>query len=76
VVAAVAVVVGLPLGVAAGQWVWIVVADQLGVPPAPRVPVLALLLVVPATLVAANTAAVLPGWMAARTRPGQVLRAE
>jgi hypothetical protein len=36
----------------------------------------ALILIAPATLLAANVLAVWPGWRAARLRPGQVLRTE
>ena len=65
---AAALVCGLPLGVAAGRWAWRLVADQLGVESAPRVPVLAILLIVPAALLVANLAAAVPGWLAARAR--------
>ena len=73
---AAALVCGLPLGVAAGRWAWRLVADQLGVESAPRVPVLAILLIVPAALLVANLAAAVPGWLAARTRAAEALRAE
>src|SRR5205085_1189498 len=55
--AVVAVVVGLPLGIAAGRWVWGVFAGRLGVPPRPVTPVLAVTLLVPATIVLANLVA-------------------
>jgi putative ABC transport system permease protein len=73
---AVALVCGVPLGIAAGRWAWWLVADQLGVASAPRVPVLAIFVIVPATLLVANLAAAVPGWLAAGTRPAEVLRTE
>ena len=72
----VALVIGLPLGVAAGRWAWTIAAERLGVVVAPVVPALALLLVVPLTLVVANVVAAGPAWLAGRTRPAVVLRAE
>jgi hypothetical protein len=72
----VALVVGVPLGIAAGRWFWLAVADQLGVVSAPSVPAPAILVLVPAALVIANVAAAVPGWLAARIRPAEVLRSE
>ncbi|MBV9040349.1 MAG: FtsX-like permease family protein, partial [Acidimicrobiia bacterium] len=74
--AVVAMAIGLPLGVAAGRWAWIVFARSIGIVPAPEVPILVLLLVVPGTVVVANLVAVVPGELAARLRPGRALRAE
>jgi putative ABC transport system permease protein len=73
---AVALIVGLPLGVAAGRWAWQLVVEQLGVVSAAEVPLLAILALVPAALVVANLAAAAPGWLAARIRPAEVLRTE
>jgi hypothetical protein len=72
----VALVVGVPLGIAAGRWLWQLIADELGVVSAPRVPLLAILLLVPAALLVANLAAAVPGWLAARIRPAEALRTE
>jgi ABC-type lipoprotein release transport system permease subunit len=71
-----ALVVGVPLGIGAGRWAWQLVADQLGVVSAPRVPLPAMLVVVPAALLVANLAATIPGWLAARIRPAEALRTE
>ncbi len=49
---------------------------QLGVASEPVVPVLLVLIVVPATLVMANLVSALPARSAARTRPATVLRTE
>jgi len=75
-VALVGLVVGLPLGLAAGRWAWGLVARQLGVLSQPVVPVLLVSVVVAGALVAANILASLPGLVAARTRPAEILRTE
>jgi hypothetical protein len=75
-IAAIALLIGLPAGVAAGRWVWRVFAAQLGVLPEPAVPLAAILLAAPATLVVANLIAAAPGQAAARTQPAAVLRTE
>jgi len=74
--AAAALVVGLPLGVAAGRATWLAFASQLGVAEDVRTPALTILLAVPATIVMANLIATIPAWAAARTRPALVLRTE
>jgi ABC-type lipoprotein release transport system permease subunit len=74
--AAIGVVVGLPLGIAAGRWTWYLFAQQIEVVPEPVTPVPLVLLVVPAALLLANLVAALPAWSAARTRAAAVLRAE
>src|SRR5207237_7027957 len=71
-----AMAIGVPLGVAAGRWAWIVFARGIGIVPAPEVPILVLLLLVPGTVLVANLIAVVPGEVAARLRPGRALRAE
>jgi hypothetical protein len=71
-----AMAIGVPLGVAAGRWAWIVFARGIGIVPAPEVPILVLLLLVPGTVIVANLVAVVPGEVAARLRPGRALRAE
>jgi ABC-type lipoprotein release transport system permease subunit len=73
---ALALAVGLPVGVAVGRWLWALFASNLYVLPEPVVPFQAVLLLVPATVLAANLVAAVPAWMAARTRPAIVLRAE
>jgi hypothetical protein len=73
---AVALLVGLPLGVAAGRWAWLLVTRGLGSPAGPTTPILAVLAVVPATVLVANLVAALPARSAAATRPAVVLRSE
>jgi hypothetical protein len=74
--AAAALLVGLPLGVAAGRASWLALAHQLGVADSVRTPVPAILLAVPVTVVMANLIAAIPALAAARTRPALVLRTE
>ncbi|MFL5796921.1 MAG: FtsX-like permease family protein [Actinomycetota bacterium] len=74
--AAIAVAIGLPLGAVAGRWGWNFFAGQLGVVPVAIVPIVGVLLIAPATLAVANAMAAVPGRLAARTRPAEVLRSE
>jgi hypothetical protein len=74
--AAIAGLIGLPLGVVAGRWAWTVFAGELGVPPAPVLPLAILGLAVPVGILAANLVAAVPGRIAARTKPALVLRSE
>ncbi|MDQ6909421.1 MAG: FtsX-like permease family protein [Actinomycetota bacterium] len=71
-----ALVVGLPIGVAAGRWSWQFFSRWLGVTAETHVPVLAVLGAVPVALLVANAVAAVPGWVAGRLRPGTVLRTE
>jgi hypothetical protein len=70
-IAAVALIVGLPLGLAAGRWAWLLFAGQTAIVPAPVVSPLTLL-ALPAVLLLANAIAAIP----ARTQPAIVLRTE
>src|SRR5207302_6123397 len=70
----VALVVGVPIGVAAGRWSWNAFADRLGVVPESVVPIVAILLVLPASLLLANLIAVVPGRIGSRVRPAEALR--
>lgn len=75
VTAVTALAVGVPVGMVVGRLTWSALADSLGVARDPRVPLM--LLVVPfAVVVLANLVAVVPGWIAARTKPSLSLRAE
>jgi hypothetical protein len=73
-IAVLALVVGLPVGVAAGRWVWRLTADALWVIAPPEVPWLAVALVAGAALVVVNGAAL--GAAARRGPPAAALRAE
>jgi ABC-type lipoprotein release transport system permease subunit len=72
----VSLAVAVPLGVALGRWTWTLLADDLGVIARPQVPWLTLAAVVGAALILANAIALVPGQIAARTRPAADLRSE
>jgi hypothetical protein len=74
--AAIGVVVGVPLGIVLGRWLWTAFAEQIGAVPAPTVPVWSVVLAAVGALVLANVAAVLPGRRAARTAAALVLNDE
>jgi hypothetical protein len=67
---------GLPLGIAAGRWTWGLVASQLGVRDQPVVPTLAVVVIAVGSFVLATVLASVPGLVAARTRPAEILRTE
>jgi len=67
---------GVPLGLAVGRTLWRVVAEYTPVFYAPPVALLALLLVGPLAVLAANGLAAWPGRRVSRTRIAHVLRAE
>jgi hypothetical protein len=69
-------VFGVPLGLALGRRLWHQVAETTPLVYHPPLAVWALLLIVPAGLLAANLLAVWPGHRAAGLRSGQVLRTE
>ena len=75
-VAATAVLFGLPIGLGAGRWMWIYVADQLGVVPRPVVPATLVILLVPTAILLANLIAAVPARAAGRVHAASVLRSE
>jgi hypothetical protein len=75
-IAAIGLLVGIPLGLALGRVVWRLVADELGVAGTPTWPVRAIVSLVPAALLAVNLIAAIPARRAAGTRPAVVLRSE
>src|SRR6266498_771126 len=75
-IAAIALGIGLPAGIAGGRWAWRVFAAQLGVLPEPAVPLTTIIIAIPAALALAKLIAAAPGQAAARTKPATVLRTE
>jgi hypothetical protein len=75
-VALVGIAVGAPIGIAAGKVLWRVFATNFGVVPVEVVRPVLLVVLVTGVLVAANVLAAVPALLAARSRPGQLLRAE
>ncbi len=76
VVAVVGVIIGVPLGIAAGRWLWILFARGLSAVPDPVIPATSIALAAVAALVLANLVAAVPGRQAARTPAALLLRAE
>ena len=74
--AAVALAIGVPLGLLAGRWAWVLFASSAGLAPAASIPLPLVLLTIPVTAALAAGLAVGPGRAAARVRAGVVLRAE
>ncbi len=76
-VALVGIVVGIPLGVAAGQVVWRAFATNLGVVPVATVPVWVIAALGAGVIVVANLLAIAPALAAARSKTaGQLLRTQ
>ena len=76
VIAAGGVIVGVPVGVAAGRWLWILFARSLSAVPDPVIPAASVAVAALSALVLANLVAALPGRAAARTPAALMLRAE
>ena len=75
-VAVVGLVVGIPLGIAAGRLSWRWVADRTPLIYAPPLAAAAVVIAVPAAILLAKALAALPARRAARLRPAEVLRTE
>jgi hypothetical protein len=74
--AAIGIVFGIPLGLALGRVLWHAAADITPLAYEPPLAALALLLIVPVALLAANLLAAWPARRAARLHAGQILRTE
>ena len=73
---AVALIIGVPVGLVYGRLAWQIFAGQLGIPPVPTIPLLSLATMVAGALVLAVAVAAVPGRSATRARPAEVLRVE
>ena len=67
-IAGASLILGLPLGLLAGRWAWILLTDQVAIVPAPVISPL-LLLAVPAVSLLANAIAAVPARAAAHRHP-------
>lgn len=76
VTAGIGLVIGVPLGIAAGRWLWLAFAGELAAVPVPVIPAVPIALAALAALILANLVAAVPGRRAARTPAAAVLRAE
>lgn len=74
--AATALLIGLPAGMLAGRWAWVLFAGSAGVAPAADIPLSLVLAAIPVTLLLAIVIAAGPGWAAARISPASILRTE
>ncbi|MFZ0249652.1 MAG: FtsX-like permease family protein, partial [Acidimicrobiales bacterium] len=74
--AAVGIVVGIPLGIVIGRWLWDLFAEQINAVPYPTVSVSSVVLVAVGTVLLANVVATFPARTAARTPTAIMLRAE
>jgi len=72
----VALLIGIPCGIAAGRWAWAAFAREIGVVPAPVMPAEIIALGALAPLVVGNLLATWPAAIAARTSVARVLRSE
>ena len=72
----IAAAVGVPLGIAVGNWAWTTFADSIGVVAFSVVPATALLGGIAALLVAGNLLALWPAQLAARVAPAATFRTE
>ena len=71
-----ALLAGVPLGIAAGRWTWALFAQGLGIPAVAITPVPLALLTAATAMLLANAIAFWPGRATARLSPAQILRTE
>jgi hypothetical protein len=76
VAVAIGTIIGVPLGIILGRFLWNVFAHEIDAIPAPTVPVAWIVLVVVGGIVLANIVAAVPGRIAAQTPAALLLRAE
>lgn len=74
--AAVALVLGIPLGLALGRWAWTQIASGIDSVSPTVVPVTAVLLIIPATILVCNAVAAWPARSAGRLHPAVAMRIE
>lgn len=74
--AVIGTIVGVPIGIILGRWLWILFAHGINAVPDPTVPAVSVTLVAIGALVLANVVALFPGRIAAGTRVALLLRAE
>jgi hypothetical protein len=76
VIALVGLIIGVPLGIAGGRWLWLLFARELSAVPDVTIPAGSIALAGLTALILANVVAALPGRRAARTPAAAILRAE
>jgi hypothetical protein len=76
VAVAIGTVVGIPIGIGLGRFLWTVFAREINAVPAPSVPALTVVFVALGALALANAIGAVPGRIAARTPAALLLRTE
>jgi ABC-type antimicrobial peptide transport system permease subunit len=76
IVAVVGIVIGVPLGLALGRWLWTLFAEEIGAVPAPVVPTLSVAAAGLIALLLAICLSAVPGRIAARTPAAAALNPE
>jgi hypothetical protein len=71
-----ALLIGLPAGVAVGRWAWLLFASEVGIAASAVTPAGIILVMMPAAVLAANAVAFWPARRAALLSPAEVLQAE
>ncbi|MGH2795824.1 MAG: FtsX-like permease family protein, partial [Actinomycetota bacterium] len=71
-----ALVVGIPIGVALGRWAWMLLAGRLGVEAVPVAPPASIALGAAGVILVAGLVSLAPARVAARARPAEILRTE
>jgi hypothetical protein len=69
-------VIGIPLGIALGRFLWDLFVRQINAVPDPTIPATSIVLIGVGALILANLVAAVPGRLAARTPTAQLLRSE
>ena len=68
--------IGIPLGIALGRFLWDLFARQINAVPDPTIPTASIVLIGVGAVILANLVAAVPGRIAARTPTAQLLRSE
>ena len=71
-----ALVFGVPLGVIAGRWFWVILAEAFGTIAEPVVPVAPLIFLVPSVILSAAALGLLPVQRSLNRQPAEVLKSE
>jgi ABC-type lipoprotein release transport system permease subunit len=75
-VAIIGLVIGLPLGIALGHWLWILFARNISAVPHATVSIATMATVFAGTVLLANLAAAIPAYRASRTSTAWLLQAD
>ena len=73
---AIAVAIGLPIGLVVGRWCWTILVQQYDAVADPVTPILGSVALAVVVLILVNLLGVVPGWQASRRTPAATLRAE